>query len=203
MDVDGGKRNSTRIRREEILAATLDCYVESGPGGTFITEVCSRADVSVGTLYHYFGSKEQLLATLQLATLNAYQASVRSVLEADPPAYQGVLDTVDARLHWLDSHPKEATFLLQQPSVDPRSESVPQEVMAENDGFQAVLRSWLARRYAAKELRELPFGMVMAFLVGPVHYWMRSVLRADRLDDDLDLAIAELGEGVWEALRYR
>ena len=209
MVLDGGRRNSTRIRRAEILAATLDCYVEDGPGGTFITEVCSRAEVSVGTLYHHFGSKEQLLTTLHLVTLNAYQAYARPVLEADPPAYNGIVDTVSAHLRWLTSHPREATFLLQQPFVGSRFESVlpdeapaPPELIAENEDFLAVVRSWLARRYAAGELRELPFDIVVALLIGPIHHWMRAALHAERLDD-VDRAIVELGEGAWEALRHR
>jgi AcrR family transcriptional regulator len=200
MVLDGGRRNTTRIRRAEILAATLDCFVEEGAGGTFITDVCNRADVSVGTLYHHFGSKEQLLATLHLVTLNSYQAFARPVLEADPPAYRGVVDTVAAHLHWLTSHPKEATFLLQQPFVGFRFESAPPELLAENDEFLAVVRGWLARRWAAGELRPLPFDIVVALLIGPIHHWVRAALHEDRLDD-VETAIVQLGEGAWDALR--
>jgi len=197
---DGGRRNATRIRRAEILAATLDCFVEDGPGGTFITDVCSRAEVSVGTLYHHFGSKEQLLSTLHLVTLNAYQASARPVLEADPPGYEGVVGTVEAHLRWLTGHPREATFLLQQPFVGPRFESAPPELVAENDEFLAVVRGWLSRRCAAGELRPLPFDIVVALLIGPIHHWVRASLHAGRLGD-VDQAVVELGVGAWEALR--
>jgi AcrR family transcriptional regulator len=200
MVFDGGRRNATRIRRAEILAATLDCFVEDGPGGTFITDVCSRAEVSVGTLYHHFGSKEQLLSTLHLVTLNAYQAYARPVLEADPPAYEGVVGTVEAHLRWLTSHPREATFLLQQPFVGPRFESGPPELVAENDEFLAVVQGWLSRRCAARQLRPLPFDIVVALLIGPIHHWVRASLHDGRLGD-VDQAVAELGEGAWEALR--
>ena len=202
MVVEGGRRDSTRVRRAEILAATLDCFVEDGPGGTFIIDVCSRADVSVGTLYHHFGSKEQLLSTLHLVTLNAYQAYARPVLEADPPAYEGVTRTVAAHLRWLTGHPKEATFLLQQPFMGPRFESAPAELVAENEEFRSVVGAWLDRRAADGTLRPLPFDLVTALLIGPIHQWVRAALYEKTLDQ-VDQAIDELSEGAWQALRRR
>jgi AcrR family transcriptional regulator len=207
MAVDGIRRNSTRMRREEILAATLDCFVEEGAGGTFITDVCGRAEVSVGTLYHHFGSKEQLLATLHMVTLNAYQAYALPVLVADPPAHRGVTDTVAAHLRWLSDHPREATFLLQQPFVGQRNGSAPAELVAENNEFLAVVRAWLARRSAGGELRDLPFDTVVALLIGPIHHWIRAALHEGQLErmnpEVVDAAVAELGEGAWQALRSR
>lgn len=194
------RRANSELRRNEILAATLDCFVEDGPAGTFINDVCNRAEVSVGTLYHHFGSKEQLLATLHLVTLNAYQAYARPVLEVDPPAREGVVATVAAHLRWLTDHPREAQFLLQQPYVGQRSNLAPAELVAENDAFLVAVRDWLDRHTATGELRPLSFEMVVALLIGPVHHWVRAALHDGRLAE-ADTAAAELGRGAWEALR--
>lgn len=47
-------------RPQELLAAALDAFVESGYAATRLEDVASRAGVSKGTLYLYFTSKEEL-----------------------------------------------------------------------------------------------------------------------------------------------
>ncbi len=51
-------------RREAILEAALDCFVDRGFYGTAIPEIAKRAGVAAGTIYHYFDSKEALVNTL-------------------------------------------------------------------------------------------------------------------------------------------
>lgn len=47
-------------RREEIIATSLDLFVRKGFRGTSIRDLAANAGVSMGTLYHYFESKEEL-----------------------------------------------------------------------------------------------------------------------------------------------
>ncbi|WP_058302617.1 TetR/AcrR family transcriptional regulator [Gorillibacterium timonense] len=47
-------------RRNDILNAALDLFVKNGYGATRIVDIVERATISMGLLFHYFGSKEQL-----------------------------------------------------------------------------------------------------------------------------------------------
>lgn len=49
-------------RQQAVLQAILDEAAEKGPADINIKEVARRAGVSVGSLYQYFGSRENLLA---------------------------------------------------------------------------------------------------------------------------------------------
>ena len=49
-------------RQQAVLQAILDEVAEKGPADINIKEVARRAAVSVGSLYQYFGSRENLLA---------------------------------------------------------------------------------------------------------------------------------------------
>jgi AcrR family transcriptional regulator len=51
-------------RRESILDAALECFVERGFYGTAIPEIAARAHIAAGTIYHYFVSKEALVNAL-------------------------------------------------------------------------------------------------------------------------------------------
>src|SRR5689334_76568 len=51
-------------RRESILQAALESFVERGFYGTSIPEIAERAKIAPGTIYHYFDSKEVLVNNL-------------------------------------------------------------------------------------------------------------------------------------------
>ena len=51
-------------RRESILDAALQCFVERGFHGTAIPQIAEKADIAAGTIYHYFDSKEALVNAL-------------------------------------------------------------------------------------------------------------------------------------------
>jgi TetR/AcrR family transcriptional regulator len=48
-------------RQQAVLAAILDEAIEKGPAAINIKRVAERADVAIGSLYQYFGSREGLL----------------------------------------------------------------------------------------------------------------------------------------------
>src|SRR3954466_11 len=48
-------------KREAILAAALELFVERGFYGTAVPEIADRAGVGAGTIYRYFESKEALV----------------------------------------------------------------------------------------------------------------------------------------------
>jgi len=51
-------------KREAILAAALELFVERGFYGTAVPEIADRAGVGAGTIYRYFESKEALVNEL-------------------------------------------------------------------------------------------------------------------------------------------
>jgi AcrR family transcriptional regulator len=51
-------------RRDAILDAALHCFVDRGFHGTAIPDIAKRTGIAAGTIYHYFGSKEELVNAL-------------------------------------------------------------------------------------------------------------------------------------------
>jgi len=74
-------------RQQAVLSAILDEAVEKGPTDLNIKQVAARAGVSVGSLYQYFGSRDNLLAfTVDLCAhfiADAFE-SYRPILAAMP-----------------------------------------------------------------------------------------------------------------------
>lgn len=54
-------RQSPEVRRQDLLAVTINCLARLGPRGTTGREICRQAGVSHGLLRHYFNNPENLL----------------------------------------------------------------------------------------------------------------------------------------------
>ncbi len=65
-DASGEPRRSPRwhARRGAIIDASAPLFARSGYHATGITDLCEANDLGKGALYHYIGSKEELLAAI-------------------------------------------------------------------------------------------------------------------------------------------
>lgn len=89
------KEQTRGNRHRQILDAALAVFSRKGYGETTIPDIAAEAGVAVGTIYHYYQSKRDLLVTLihtyvmseRLGQLFAYlakeddQTSVRAIIE--------------------------------------------------------------------------------------------------------------------------
>ncbi|GAA3419854.1 TetR/AcrR family transcriptional regulator [Streptosporangium vulgare] len=71
--------------RERLLAAALDLYEREGADGFTMTAVTGTSGVSVGSLYHHFGSFDGLAAALYARCLSGLLDAVLDALDALPP----------------------------------------------------------------------------------------------------------------------
>jgi TetR/AcrR family transcriptional regulator, cholesterol catabolism regulator len=93
-------------RRERIVRAALALAAEGGYDAVQMRDVATRADVALGTIYHYFASKDHLLA----ATLVHWTKNFRAGIEHRPPTgatvLERVLELLDRTTHAMRLHPQ-------------------------------------------------------------------------------------------------
>lgn len=68
----------TRMR---VLRAARQCFAENGFHGTSMKTICKASDMSPGTLYHYFASKEALIEAIILEDQERALTHFREPLE--------------------------------------------------------------------------------------------------------------------------
>lgn len=99
-------------RQQTILAAILDEAAAKGPADINIRQVAERAQVSVGSLYQYFGNRECLLAfAVELVTRSAIELldAVNPYLE--PLTLRDALTTyIQGGLEWSQTQPGFVQF---------------------------------------------------------------------------------------------
>ena len=75
-----------RQKRRQILRAAITVFARSGYHGSRVSDVAKEAGVAYGLVYHYFGSKEDLLETIFRRTWSRMLEAVEEVEQEDAPA---------------------------------------------------------------------------------------------------------------------
>lgn len=91
----------------QILDAALAVVAERGPVAATMAAIADRLGAPVGSIYHRFGSRDLLLATLWIRGVQRFQRGFITALQAD--------DAEAAALHtvlWCRENPAEAAVLL-------------------------------------------------------------------------------------------
>jgi len=81
-------RPATIDKRDAILDAALELFVDKGFHGTAVPEIAERASVGAGTIYRYFTSKEAVVNALYQQYKGELTALVMRDFSLDAPAKQ-------------------------------------------------------------------------------------------------------------------
>ena len=181
-------------RRDSILDAALQCFVERGFYGTAIPEIADKAGIAPGTIYHHFENKEALVNALY----RHWKAAIANrVFMAFP---QGVSPRRQFQVIWNEM----VAFALGNPTafafvelhnhasyLDAESIAIDRNV---KDFARAVIegaqRAGLVKTLSANVLMELMFG---AFIGMMRAHWEGRI----PLDEAV---IAEAEQACWDAV---
>lgn len=76
-----------QMRREELMDAAQQLFLQKSIAGTSIDDIVSAADVAKGTFYLYFQSKEALLGALQERFIDMFVARLDAAMERCGPGH--------------------------------------------------------------------------------------------------------------------
>jgi AcrR family transcriptional regulator len=76
------RRAKWQARREEIIDRSAPVFARRGYHATGIMELCAANDLGKGALYHYIGSKEELLAAIHDRVMDEVMAGADRVADA-------------------------------------------------------------------------------------------------------------------------
>ncbi|MCL6646663.1 MAG: TetR/AcrR family transcriptional regulator, partial [Dehalococcoidia bacterium] len=97
--------------RERILAAARDLFLREGFEGVSVRRIAERAGCSPGMLYHFFSSKELLLARLMEGTLEKLDQRLARYASAGCDPLRRLQQTLHVYVEFGFEHPHEYLFL--------------------------------------------------------------------------------------------
>lgn len=183
------------LKRQAILEAALELFVERGFHGTSVPSVAEKAGVGAGTIYRYFASKEALVNEL---FREHKQAIARHVLDGFPfeaPAREQFRVFFRRIAEYARSHRRAFAFLelhSHADYLDEESRAVEQQILAFGLRFFEATQT----KGEIKNLDPmLMIGVLFGAIVGMVKLSWEGKLE---LTDDRLEAAEQL---CWEAIR--
>jgi AcrR family transcriptional regulator len=185
----------TADKREAIMAAALDLFVERGFYGTAVPEIADRAGVGAGTIYRYFTSKEALVNEIYREQKVAFASRVLDGFPATAPTREQFRTMWTRMSRFAIEHTSSFIFLElhhHAAYLDAASRAVEQRMMALVTNV--VIAAQARGEFKAGEPRLL-MGLVLGAFIGVI----RSCVELGLPLDQADWVLAE--RCIWEAVR--
>ncbi|MCZ7459709.1 TetR/AcrR family transcriptional regulator [Streptomyces sp. WMMC940] len=184
---------------DRLLTAALEVYASSGQQGFTVNAVTEASGVSLGSLYHHFGSFDGLAAGLYTRCMQELFDELTAAVTRTRTARTGVRALVRAYLRFTEERPDAALFI--------HASAYSGYLVAHADRIRAAkavmlggIVDWMRPRIEAGEILPIPEPLVEALVIGPVAETARRWL-ASTYDIDLAQAARILPDRIWRSLR--
>src|SRR5271157_1126858 len=139
--------------REKLLATALRLFTVQGVDATPTAQISREAEVSTGTLFHYFPDKNSLIDQLYLSLKKELADAIRCNAGSDQPTRRRIEQCLRGYISWGIANPEKIHFLDQWYNSPGISTEVRQQAYSE---FVWMLE---LREDAVREgiLQDLPF----------------------------------------------
>ena len=128
-------------RRREIVVAARACFLRNGFHQTTTDEICHEAAITPGGLYHYFGSKEEIISAVIEDTTRATVADLTSTAEASGDMRSAVQALSSLFFEWARNPEIDNITRL---NVEIWAETLRNEKLAKiTRGSRSMRRQWL------------------------------------------------------------
>ncbi len=190
-----GKSRAHGDKREAILDAALELFVERGFYGTAVPEIADRAGVGAGTIYRYFESKEALVNTIYRQQKLMF---ANAVLDGFPLA---ATTREQFRTLWLrmaafaTEHPNAFVFL----ELHHHARYLDDDSRAVESRMQTLFTGVITNAQARGELKQGPPHMLMGLVMGAFVGMIRSCVETASPLGEAEWTVAE--QWIWEAVR--
>ena len=168
------KAQERQARRRRIQEAARTVFTERGYAGASIELIARAAQLSVGAIYLYFRSKEDLYVSLIEDTLTVFDVEMAQLRERTETA-QRLRETWNVLVRWAEKDPEGPRILrlLAQPSIRPQlSDEVVAAVSAGIGRVQEHIGACVAdgihagsyRQVNAREIADLAWSVLLGSL---------------------------------------
>jgi len=178
-------------RRSSVIAAALDLAAEGGYEGVQMRDVASRADVALGTVYHYFTSKDHLLAASMIELMKGLEKSAVKVPATGATNLERVLDLLHRITGAMADNQNISSALIGGLVAEGDDVAECQEQM--HATFEVVLATAFQGDIAADDRRRITRALEHVWfsaLIGWKNGWMPFEQAVAELEDAATMLIA-------------
>ena len=191
-----GRSGSTR---RAILKAALECFAEKGFTETTLDDIRKRSGISIGSIYHHFGGKEQIGGALYLEGLRDYQQSLILDFRKSSEARTAIRSVVISHLELVRTNPAWSEYLFENRRTKFVA-GIELQIKQLNQITFRELGVLLDKYQRGGEIMRLPRDVMVSILIGPAQQYARMWL-GHRSRIDIRAAIGPLADAAWRSIR--
>jgi AcrR family transcriptional regulator len=174
-------------RQHELVATAARLFAERGYQAASMQDLTEATGLTAGGLYHYIGSKEQLLFRICDELLEPLLERARAIVATDAPATDHLRELLRAWLAHIATHREHMLVFAQERHVIER-EPQWREVRRQRKAFETILDDVLARAEQDATMAFADRGLTLLALLGMVNHtatWLRprGRLSAEQIAD--------------------
>jgi AcrR family transcriptional regulator len=180
---------SQEEKRRQILDAAVRAFARKGYHACRVGEIAEEAGVAYGLVYHYFGSKEEVLQTIFRETWEQMLARIREVEDGGDPAPEKVRKVTALLLRTWRRDPDLVRVLVREVTRSP--EQLQQQVGEIGHAYEALERI-VAGGQATGEFRtDLDAKIAATVFYGALEETLTGWVMGQLPDADADIEQAE------------
>ncbi|MFD7923662.1 TetR/AcrR family transcriptional regulator [Streptomyces sp. NPDC059740] len=172
----GTTEGATRPVVQRLLATATRLFAEQGYDRTSVQEIVDAAGVTKGALYHYFGSKDDLLHEVYGRVLRLQQDRLDHFVGQDAPVEQRLRDAAaDVVVTTIENLDDTKIFFRSMHHLAPEKQK---QVRAERRRYHQGFRALIEEGQRSGVFRDdTPADLVVDYHFGSVHHlgnWYRA-----------------------------
>jgi AcrR family transcriptional regulator len=179
--------DTQREKRRRILRAAITVFARSGYHGSRVSDVASEAGVAYGLVYHYYGSKEDLLGAVFKRTWSRMLEAVEEIERSGVPAREQLDGVARIVLGAWETDPDLVRVLVREVARSPQLGREVDEIALAFDALERIVRGGQERGELRRDVEprlaaSILYGALEEILTG----WVFERLAAS--DEDVDRA---------------
>lgn len=185
-------------RQRQILDAALFCFLQKGYAATSIADIRTRSGASTGSIYHFFSGKGALAEALLREAVSGWASQSTAALDPAASPEAALKASVRGLMLWAFSHPAQFRFMDEIRTLAPTDPDFSAVRDLLDDG-QAAAAGQYGRMIRAGAVRNIPFSIAYALMLGPAYAYLR---RAQTTPAAEAARIADLfAEAAWSSVK--
>lgn len=185
----------TISRREKVLRTALQLVANGGFQGAPIAELAAKSKVAVGTIYHHFSNKEEMVAAMYLMCKENLSEALAPALE-DKASGNKKFDKVwTSFMEFATKNSMEFSFLDQYKS----SPLITSSISKSAEKFDAGILKYFADGLKSKEFAKAEAAQLLEFFYANAFNAARVLARGKKKNNAKDVEIYK--DLTWSGLK--
>jgi len=165
------------VHPDDILRAAATVFYRKGYHGATMAEIAAEVNLTAGSLYHHFPSKEELLCAVLDRGLTLITQDVRAVVESDAHPAEKLRGIVHVHVLSEIEHSNIAAAVIFEGRALLDIPGVREQYVRQRDRLEGLYRRVIEEGIAAGDFRQVDVGIFVKTVFGALNWvslWYRE-----------------------------